>query len=367
MTPGPGRRPSAPVDHRPLAQGAGGRGAGGDQPRTTAPRHPRYPVTREIDEQTRLGEVYVRSLVRAPVPARPCSCCSALGCRRARAAAAAVPAGPRLLRSACSGVPLPWLLLGRSRSTRCSCAGCLLVRPAGGAQRTRLRRVAWTGRVDHRAGRCRMSTPYGVTAVVLVAVARPRCWSAPSACGCRGRPRTSTSPPARSRPLLERLRDRRRVPVGRVLPGRRRPGARLRRRHAVATRSATRPATWCCWCWSPRRCAARARTPCPTSPRSAWTPGGAPGRGRAGRGDRLAVPGPAVPGRGPDPADRHRRPALGRAACWSAAVVGVNVVAGGMRSITFVQAFQYWLKLTALAVPRSSWCWSGGAAGSTAG
>ncbi len=34
-----------------------------------------------------------------------------------------------------------------------------------------------------------------------------------------------------------------------------------------------------------------------------------------------------------------------------AAVVGVNVLSGGMRSITFVQAFQYWLKLTALAVP----------------
>lgn len=36
------------------------------------------------------------------------------------------------------------------------------------------------------------------------------------------------------------------------------------------------------------------------------------------------------------------------------AVVGVvcfTVVAGGMRSITFVQAFQYWLKLTAVAVP----------------
>lgn len=32
-------------------------------------------------------------------------------------------------------------------------------------------------------------------------------------------------------------------------------------------------------------------------------------------------------------------------------VVLVNVVAGGMRSITFVQAFQYWLKLTALLVP----------------
>ncbi|RCG29473.1 cation acetate symporter [Sphaerisporangium album] len=34
-----------------------------------------------------------------------------------------------------------------------------------------------------------------------------------------------------------------------------------------------------------------------------------------------------------------------------AVVVGVNVLSGGMRSITFVQAFQYWLKLTALALP----------------
>ncbi|MBZ5736339.1 cation acetate symporter [Nocardioides sp. TRM66260-LWL] len=32
-------------------------------------------------------------------------------------------------------------------------------------------------------------------------------------------------------------------------------------------------------------------------------------------------------------------------------IVLVNVTAGGMRSITFVQAFQYWLKLTALLVP----------------
>ncbi|MFC5997519.1 cation acetate symporter [Quadrisphaera sp. GCM10027208] len=34
-----------------------------------------------------------------------------------------------------------------------------------------------------------------------------------------------------------------------------------------------------------------------------------------------------------------------------AATVVLNVLAGGMRSITLVQAFQYWLKLTALAVP----------------
>jgi len=34
-----------------------------------------------------------------------------------------------------------------------------------------------------------------------------------------------------------------------------------------------------------------------------------------------------------------------------AIIVAVVVAAGGMRSITFVQAFQFWLKLTALAVP----------------
>jgi cation/acetate symporter len=34
-----------------------------------------------------------------------------------------------------------------------------------------------------------------------------------------------------------------------------------------------------------------------------------------------------------------------------AVVVTVTVMAGGMRSITFVQAFQYWLKLTAIALP----------------
>lgn len=34
-----------------------------------------------------------------------------------------------------------------------------------------------------------------------------------------------------------------------------------------------------------------------------------------------------------------------------AIIVVINVVSGGMRSITFVQAFQYWLKLTALLIP----------------
>ncbi|QHE67964.1 sodium/solute symporter [Rhodococcus sp. WAY2] len=46
---------------------------------------------------------------------------------------------------------------------------------------------------------------------------------------------------------------------------------------------------------------------------------------------------------------------LGVPSWVGAAVVGViviaNVVGGGMRSVTFVQAFQYWLKLTAVAIP----------------
>lgn len=46
---------------------------------------------------------------------------------------------------------------------------------------------------------------------------------------------------------------------------------------------------------------------------------------------------------------------LGVPAWVGAVVVGLiviaNVIGGGMRSITFVQAFQYWLKLTAIAVP----------------
>ncbi|GHF09438.1 cation acetate symporter [Amycolatopsis deserti] len=49
------------------------------------------------------------------------------------------------------------------------------------------------------------------------------------------------------------------------------------------------------------------------------------------------------------------------APAWVGAVtvsvlVGVNVIAGGMRAITVVQAFQYWLKLFAIAVPAFVLC-----------
>ncbi len=54
-----------------------------------------------------------------------------------------------------------------------------------------------------------------------------------------------------------------------------------------------------------------------------------------------------------------------------AVVVLLNVLAGGMRSITFVQAFQYWLKLTALLVPLAFlvivWLGEGGQSAADAG
>jgi len=54
-------------------------------------------------------------------------------------------------------------------------------------------------------------------------------------------------------------------------------------------------------------------------------------------------------------------PALG--SLIVAVVVLANVVAGGMRSITLVQAVQYWIKLTAISVPAfvllAIWLWAG--------
>jgi cation/acetate symporter len=50
-----------------------------------------------------------------------------------------------------------------------------------------------------------------------------------------------------------------------------------------------------------------------------------------------------------------------------ALIVVTNVAAGGMRSITFVQAFQYWMKLTALATPIFAICLAWGSAGRPGG
>ncbi|MCP2350336.1 MULTISPECIES: hypothetical protein [Nonomuraea] len=78
-------------------------------PRTAAARRPRYPATREIDEQTHLGEVYMRSLLRTQFRLAM-FVCTVLGC---------VVCGlpllflliPRLREAELLGVPLPWAVL----------------------------------------------------------------------------------------------------------------------------------------------------------------------------------------------------------------------------------------------------------------
>ncbi|MCT9929312.1 hypothetical protein N5079_03665 [Planotetraspora sp. A-T 1434] len=78
-------------------------------PRTAAARRPRHPLTREIDEQTRLGEVYMRSLVRTQFRLG-LFVCTVLAC---------VVGGlpllfllvPELRGMLLLGVPLPWVVL----------------------------------------------------------------------------------------------------------------------------------------------------------------------------------------------------------------------------------------------------------------
>ncbi|WP_433354672.1 hypothetical protein ACQP25_13590 [Microtetraspora malaysiensis] len=78
-------------------------------PRAAAARRPRRPLTTEIDEQTRLGEVYMASLVRTQFRLA-LFVCTVLGC---------VVGGlpllfllvPELRSADLLGVPLPWLVL----------------------------------------------------------------------------------------------------------------------------------------------------------------------------------------------------------------------------------------------------------------
>ena len=148
----------------------------------------------------------------------------------------------------------------------------------------------------------------------------------------------------------QRLRDRRRVPLRRVVPRRRRAGADLRRGHALVPGRLDRGL--------PRAAGAGGGA---AAPLGAYT---LPDFAEARLGSRsvravcslivVAVGWlyllPQFQGAG-----LTLRSAIG-APTWVgpvivALVVLANVSSGGMRSITFVQAFQYWLKLTALLVP----------------
>lgn len=79
-------------------------------PRTRGQQARRYPVSREIDEQTRLGEVYMRSLVRAQLRLG-LLICAGLG-----VLLGGLPMlfalVPSLRAVRVLGLDLPWLLLG---------------------------------------------------------------------------------------------------------------------------------------------------------------------------------------------------------------------------------------------------------------
>jgi hypothetical protein len=78
-------------------------------PRTAAARRPRHPLTREIDEQTQLGEVYMRSLVRTQFRLA-LFVCTVLAC-----VAGGLPLlfllVPDLRGTQVLGLPLPWVVL----------------------------------------------------------------------------------------------------------------------------------------------------------------------------------------------------------------------------------------------------------------
>jgi hypothetical protein len=79
-------------------------------PWTGAARRPRSPVTRDIDEQTALGEVYMRSLVRAQLRL------ALLVCGTVGLLLGGLPLlfalAPEVGAIRVFGIRLPWLLLG---------------------------------------------------------------------------------------------------------------------------------------------------------------------------------------------------------------------------------------------------------------
>jgi hypothetical protein len=80
-------------------------------PRTEAARRaPARPPSREIDEQTALGEIYKRSLIRSQ-RRLALAVCGAIGVVLAGIALAGA-VFPRFGTSRVLGLPLPWVLLG---------------------------------------------------------------------------------------------------------------------------------------------------------------------------------------------------------------------------------------------------------------
>jgi hypothetical protein len=102
---------AAPGQPRPGRPGQPPRRVRITHPRTEAARRaPNRAPAREIDEQTELGEIYMRSLIRSQrrLALAVCGAIAVLLCGIALAGAVF----PRFGSQRLFGIPLPWLLLG---------------------------------------------------------------------------------------------------------------------------------------------------------------------------------------------------------------------------------------------------------------
>jgi Protein of unknown function, DUF485 len=80
-------------------------------PRTRAPRAPRpYPASREIDEQSELGAVYMRSLIRTQRRLGLLLC--AVVCGSVASLPLIFTLAPSVAAQRVLGIQLPWVLLG---------------------------------------------------------------------------------------------------------------------------------------------------------------------------------------------------------------------------------------------------------------
>ena len=194
-----------------------------------------------------------------------------------------------------------------------------------------------------------MTSPYALPAIVAVTLVTVgdrgvRAAAGPHHVGLPGRLAGGQS-------TVERRRDQRRVPVGGVVPRRGRAGAQERRRHALVPGRVRRRVPGPAAVRGRPAAPVAARSPCPTSASC----GCDSARLRKLAAGFVVFIGwlylvPQLQGAGLTLQTVTGGPyALG--AVVVAVVVTANVALGGMRAITFVQAFQYWLKLTALAVP----------------
>ena len=293
----------------------------------------------ELAEQTPVGEALVRGLVRAQL-ALALRLAAGGGDRAGRAAAAVRGGARRSARSRCSASTCRGCCSACCRSRSCS-------RSAGRTCAGRTQR-AGLHRPDPAAG--------AVNPYVVPGARRWSRWS-PSAsartgCGSPGPPRTSWSPPGSVSPTWNAAAISGEYLSAASLPRRRRPGAQVRRRRALVPGRVRRRL--------PGAAAVRGRAAAPlrrVHPARLLPGAAAARRGCAGWPPSFVVfigwlyLVPQLQGAGLTLHHGHRRAV--RVGCaagrrwWSPA----NVALGGMRAITFVQAFQYWLKLTALAVP----------------